>query len=84
MARFLIGLILGIFIGALAAAYEPTLPDQLRTGLANVTTLVARGTEHAAESVDRAAGNVADRAQHNGQGTSPPKEPAPAAGPASQ
>jgi hypothetical protein len=83
MARFLIGLILGIFIGALAAAYEPTLPDQLRAALAHVTTLVARGTERAAQSVDRAAGSVADRARRSGQGT-PAKEPAPAAGPTSQ
>ena len=81
MARFLIGLILGIFVGALAAAYEPTLPEQLRTGLANVTTLVARGTERAAESVDRAAGTVADQAERTGQGT-PPKETAPPASPA--
>ncbi len=65
MARFLIGLILGIFLGALAAAYEPTLPAELRVALANVTTLVARGTEKAAQSVDQAAGRVADQTQRS-------------------
>jgi len=77
MAKFVIGLILGIFLGALAAAYEPTLPAGLKEALANVTTLVARGTEQAAESVDRAAGRVADGAERNGPET-PKPEPAPA------
>jgi hypothetical protein len=63
MAKFLIGLILGVLIGALAVGYQPTLPDRVRTGLANVTTLIARGTERAAESINRAAGRVADRAE---------------------
>jgi hypothetical protein len=82
MARFVVGLILGIFLGALAAAYEPTLPAELRVALANVTTLVARGTEKAAQSVDQAAGRVADRTQRAGQGTPnqdgapPPTRPA--------
>jgi hypothetical protein len=63
MARFLIGLILGVFIGALAVGYQPTLPDSMRVGLANVMTLIARGTERAAESINRAAGRVAERAE---------------------
>ncbi len=81
MAKFLVGLILGIFIGALADAYQPTLLDQLRAALAHVTRLVARGTEHAAQSVDRAAGNVADQAERAGQGT-PPKDTPPPESPA--
>ncbi len=76
MARFLIGLILGIFLGALAAAYQPTLPADLRVALANVTTLVARGTEKAARSVDQAAGKVKDQAERAGQGPAPDTEPA--------
>ncbi len=77
MAKFLIGLILGIFIGALVAAYQPTLPAGLRAALANVTTLVARGTEEAAETVDRAAGRVADEAERARQ-AAPEPPPAPA------
>jgi hypothetical protein len=80
MARFIVGLILGIFLGALAAAYEPTLPTELRVALANVTTLVARGTEKAAQSVDEAAGKVKEQTERAGQGTarrdkSPPTDP---------
>jgi hypothetical protein len=81
MAKFVIGLIIGIFLGALAAAYQPTLPAGLREALADVTTLVARGTEQAAESVDRAAGRMADEAKRSGQGT-PEPEPAPPPAPA--
>jgi hypothetical protein len=73
MARFLIGLILGVFIGALAVGYQPTLPDSMRAGLANVMTLIARGTERAAESINRAAGRVADRAER-GSGPEAPRE----------
>jgi hypothetical protein len=69
MARFLIGLIFGIVIGALAVGSEPALPDRLRAGLAQATTLLARATERAAEAVDRAAGRFADRAERTGQGS---------------
>ena len=78
MAKFLIGLILGIFIGALAAAWQPNVPDGLRAGLANVTRLVARGTERAAESVNRAAGNLADQADRARQEPPPEQAPQPA------
>jgi len=49
MARFLVGLILGFFPGALAAADEPTLPTELRAALADATTLVARDTDKAVQ-----------------------------------
>lgn len=68
MARFLVGLILGFFGGALAAAYEPTLPADLRSALADATTLVAHDTEKAAQSVEHAAGNLENQAGRAGQG----------------
>ena len=40
-----------------------------------MTTLVARGTEEAAETVDRAAGRVADEAERARQGAPEPPEP---------
>jgi hypothetical protein len=76
MARFLVGLILGFFLGALAAAYEPTLPTELRAALADATTLVARDTEKAAQSLGHEAGRVTDQAQPAGQGP-PSRNPAP-------
>jgi hypothetical protein len=58
MGKFLLGLILGVVVGVIATAYNPNLPAAARATLANVTALVMRGTEKAAETV----GGVADEA----------------------
>jgi gas vesicle protein len=58
MGKFLLGLVIGAIVGVLAMAYNPDLPAEVRTSLANVTALVMRGTERVAETV----GGVADEA----------------------
>lgn len=58
MGRFLFGLIIGLVVGVLAMAYNPNLPEEVRAGLTELTALVMRGTERAAEAV----GGVADQA----------------------
>jgi hypothetical protein len=63
MGKFLLGLIIGLVVGVLAIAYNPNLPEEVRTTLANLTGLVMRGTEEAAEGVGRAADDVADEAR---------------------
>jgi hypothetical protein len=45
-----------------ATAYNPNLPADVRAGLANVTALVMRGTERAAEAVGGAADRTAEEA----------------------
>lgn len=79
MARFLLGLILGIFVGALAVSYNPDLADQARGAFHNLTAVVATGAQKAAESVDRGAGKLADQAERAKQGDGDgAKEPPPA------
>jgi len=63
MGKFLFGLIIGLVVGVLAMAYNPNLPEEVRATLANVTGLVLRGTEEAAEGVGKAADEVADEAR---------------------
>jgi hypothetical protein len=62
MGRFLRGLILGVILGMVATTYNPNLPADLRAGLANVTALVMRGTERAAQAVGGAADRTAEEA----------------------
>jgi hypothetical protein len=83
MARFLVGLILGFFGGALAAAYEPTLPADLRSALADATTLVDRDAQNAAQSVGHAAGNLENQTERARQGA-PREDTAPSGGPATR
>jgi hypothetical protein len=78
MARFLLGLILGIFLGALAVSYNPSLSDQARGAFANLTALVATGAEKAAQSVDRGAGKLADQAERAKQASGNQEAPPPA------
>jgi hypothetical protein len=82
MARFVLGLILGIFVGALAVSYNPSLSDGVRAALANLTALVATGAEKAAESVDRGANKLADQAERAKQGAAGKAEEPAAAEPA--
>jgi hypothetical protein len=63
MGKFLWGLVIGVIVGVLVMAYNPTLPEQIRAGLANVTALVMRGTEKAAETVGEAADKAAEEAR---------------------
>jgi hypothetical protein len=63
MGKFLLGLVIGLVVGVLAAAYNPGLPEDVRTTLASVTGLVLRGTEEAAEGIGKAADEVADEAR---------------------
>jgi gas vesicle protein len=62
MGKFLLGLVIGVIVGVLAMAYNPNLPEEVRTGLAEVTALVMRGTERVAETVGGAADEAADEA----------------------
>ena len=68
MVRFLLGLILGIFVGALAVSYNPNLADEARAAFNNLTALVATGAQKATESVNRGAGKLADQAERAKQG----------------
>jgi F0F1-type ATP synthase membrane subunit b/b' len=63
MGKFLLGLILGMVLGVAAVAYNPNLLEDARTALANVTALVMRGTERAAEAVGGAADRTAEEAR---------------------
>lgn len=62
MGKFLLGLVIGLVVGVLAVAYNPNLPQEVRTALAEVTALVMRGTERAAEMVGGVADEAADEA----------------------
>jgi hypothetical protein len=62
MGKFLSGLILGVVLGVAATAYNPNLPEDVQVALANVTALVMRGTERAAEAVGGAADRTAEEA----------------------
>lgn len=63
MGKFLLGLVIGVVVGVLVAAYNPNLPDEVRATLASVTGLVLRGTEEAAEGIGKAADELADEAR---------------------
>jgi hypothetical protein len=62
MGKFVFGLIVGLIVGVLAMAYNPNLPEEVRAGLTEVTALVMRGTERAAEAVGGAADEAAEQA----------------------
>jgi hypothetical protein len=62
MGKFLLGLVIGVVVGVLAMAYNPNLPQEVRTGLVEVTALVMRGTEKVAETVGGVADEAADEA----------------------
>jgi hypothetical protein len=62
MGKFLLGLIIGVVVGVIAMAYNPDLPVDVRAGLANLTALVMRGTERAADAVSGAADKTAEEA----------------------
>jgi hypothetical protein len=62
MGKFVLGLILGLVMGVLAMAYNPNLPQEVRAGLTEMTALVMRGTERAAEAVGIAADEAAEQA----------------------
>jgi hypothetical protein len=62
MGRFLLGLIIGVIVGVLAMAYNPDLPQEVRTVLTEVTALVMRGTQRVAETVGGVADEAADEA----------------------
>jgi hypothetical protein len=62
MGKFVLGLIVGLIIGVLAMAYNPNLPEEVRAGLTELTALVMRGTERAADAVGGAADEAAEQA----------------------
>ena len=73
MGKFLLGLVIGVIVGVLAMTYNPNLPEEVRTGLAEVTALVMRGTERAADAVGEAADEVRDEAREaEGEATGEP------------
>ena len=77
MGKFLLGLVVGVVVGVLAMAYNPNLPEEVRTGLVEVTALVMRGTERAAEAVGGAADEAAEEAGEAARKAErePPREP---------
>ena len=77
MGKFLLGLVVGVVVGVLAMAYNPNLPEEVRTGLVEVTALVMRGTERAAEAVGGAADEAAEEAGEAAREAQrePPREP---------
>ena len=77
MGKFLLGLVVGVVVGVLAMAYNPNLPEEVRTGLVEVTALVMRGTERAAEAVGGAADEAAEEAGEAAREAErePPREP---------
>jgi hypothetical protein len=62
MGKFVLGLIVGLIFGVLAMAYNPNLPEEVRAGLTELTALVMRGTERAADAVGGAADEAAEQA----------------------
>ena len=62
MGKFLLGLVIGVVVGVLAMAYNPNFPEEVRTGLVEVTALIMRGTERVAETVGGAADEAAEQA----------------------
>ena len=83
MGKFLLGLVIGVIVGVLVVAYNPNLPDEVRTTLASLTGLVLRGTEEAAKGIGKAADEVADEAREatdgeRGEPVDAPGEGAPA------
>jgi len=62
MGKFLLGLVIGLVVGVVAMAYNPNLPQEVRTELTELTALVMRGTERAAEGVRGVADETADEA----------------------
>jgi hypothetical protein len=82
MGKFLLGLVIGLVVAVLATAYNPNLSEDVRTTLANLTGLVLRGTEEAAEGIGEAADEVADEAREatggTGEAVDAPAQPAPA------
>jgi hypothetical protein len=62
MGKFVLGLIVGLIVGVLAMTYNPNLPEEVRAGLTELTALVMRGTERAAEAVGGAADEAAEQA----------------------
>jgi hypothetical protein len=76
MGRFLLGLIVGLVVGVLAMAYNPDLPEDVRAAVARVSSLVLRGTEEAAETVEETAGEVAKGAREaTGEAARAPSKP---------
>ena len=84
MGKFIVGLVIGVVVGVLAVTYNPNLVEEVRTTLANLTGLVMRGTERAAEGIGEAADEVADEARRATGGTDEaveePAQSAPATG----
>jgi hypothetical protein len=62
MGKFVLGLIIGLIVGVLAMAFNPNLPQEVRAGLTELTALVMRGTERAADAVGGAADEAAEQA----------------------
>lgn len=62
MGKFLLGLIIGLIVGVLAMAYNPDMPQEVRSGLDEATALVMRGTERVADTVGELAGETAEEA----------------------
>lgn len=63
MAKFVLGLLVGLVVAVLAMAYNPDLLEDTQTALKRVTGLVLRGTQEAAEKIGEAADEVAEEAK---------------------
>jgi hypothetical protein len=78
MGKFLLGLIIGIIVAALAMTMNPNLPQELRASLANLTAQVMRSAGETAEELGNAAEEAADGGERPAD-REPPAPPAPTA-----
>ena len=78
MGKFLLGLIIGIIVAALAMTMNPNLPEELRASLASLTAQVMRSAGETAEDLGNAAEEAAGRGERPVD-RKPPAAPAPTA-----
>jgi gas vesicle protein len=82
MGKFVIGLIVGIVVGAVAISANPNLAEELRVSLANLTAQVMRTAGETAEDLGNAAeeaGRAVDTEAPVETTPAVPRETAPAA-----
>jgi hypothetical protein len=78
MGKFLLGLIIGIIVAALAMTMNPNLPQELRASLASLTAQVMRSAGETADELGNAAEDAADEGRQP-TNAEPPAATSPAA-----
>ena len=72
MGKFILGLIIGIVVGAVAVTMNPNLGEELRVSLANLTAQLMRSAGETAEDLGNAAKNAAGRREQPADTGPPP------------